>query len=352
MAVTSNQPATSASPAASATPTATPIPEPDPGLTNSKYSLTIPTQRARDYAENPVTAEQAPTDAGGFRRGLISYVSDGLKIYAQVSLPATPRPAAGYPVLLLARGYINPGVYTNDEAFYSDFAAEYAKRGFLVIKPDLRGHGNSWGLPEGAYFSSGYAADILNLTASLPRYAEANPDRVALFGHSMGGHIALDAALVRPNYYKALILAAPATGKLLDQYYNWTAYSDFADPVTFGIRQRVVALFGEPAQESQFWREVDAYNYLADLKTPVQINHASNDDAVPYRFSVDLTAALQAAGKTVTFDTYEAGHSFPEAARPRLLDSSTSFINAALSDTKTSSRGLNHQLGFGRPVSR
>lgn len=313
-------------PANSATPVSAPTTSPASDL----YSLAVPAQRARDYPGSKVTLEQAPVEGVDYRVSLVSYRSDGLKIYTQAVLPATPRPKHGYPVIILAHGYINPADYTTDEPFYTAFAVGLAKRGYLVLKPDFRGHGQSWGVPEGAYFSSGYVADILNLAASLPTYPEADSQKVALMGHSMGGHAALMAAIVRPAAFKAVVLAAPSAGQLTDMYDNWTAYSDFADPVTLGIRRRVVKLFGAPDSGSQFWREVDPYTYLTDIKAPVQIDHSTNDDTVPYRFSTELAEAMKAAKRPVSLETFEAGHSFDGPARDALLDKATAFIAKSL----------------------
>lgn len=182
-------------------------------------------------------------------------------------------------------------------------------------------------MPEGAYFSSGYVADVLNLTTSLQNYAPANARHIALMGHSMGGHVALDAALVRPDWYKGLVLAASATGRQADMYSQWRANSDFGNPVTFGIRQRVLRLFDEPSAQNAFWQAVDPYRYLADLKVPTGLYQAVNDDTVPYRFSTQLEAAIKAAGRPVTLTSYpDGGHSFGGSFHDQVVADVSNFL--------------------------
>jgi pimeloyl-ACP methyl ester carboxylesterase len=230
-------------------------------------------------------------------------------------------------VIVLVHGYITPSSYISDEPFYSAWAADFARRGFLVVKPDLRGHGASWGVPEGAYYSAGYVSDVLNLTSSLADYPTADTHRVAVVGHSMGGHVALEAALVRPDWFKAVVLAASATGPQAEMYARWHANSDFGNPVTLGVRERVIGLFGEPNADSAFWQAANPYRFLGDLRMPVRIYHAMDDDTVPYDFATELDAALKAAGRTATLQSYaDGGHSLAGPVHDELVADVTGFL--------------------------
>lgn len=70
----------------------------------------------------------------------------------------------------------------------------------LVVRPDLRGHGES-PLPGGPF---SYVDDLRALLDHL-EIAEAS-----LVGNSFGGRVALDFALAHPERVRALLLAAPA----------------------------------------------------------------------------------------------------------------------------------------------
>lgn len=309
-----------------------PTPSPSPPEPVQLYGLAIPAQRERTYPGSKVTVETAPEARDGYRESLLSYRSDGLKIFTQALLPTTPAPAGGYPTIILIHGYVQPDRYETGEAFYTAFAADYARRGFAVLKPDLRGHSRSWGVPEGAYYSAGYVADVLNLAASIPGYAPANPKGLTLFAHSMGGHVALEALLVRPLAFTAAVIAAGSVGQIGDMYYNWTAFSDFGSPVTLGIRKRVISLFGEPNDGDAFWKQTDPYTFLGELKTPVLLAHSEADDTVPYRFSTELAAAALAAKAPVSLSTYAGTHSFDGDVRIPFIDETSAFATSRRSD--------------------
>jgi pimeloyl-ACP methyl ester carboxylesterase len=71
-----------------------------------------------------------------------------------------------------------------------------------VYAPDLRGHGGSGWVP-GQYRIEDYAADMAPFLAGVVRAP------AVLFGHSLGGHVAILVAAQHPTLVRALILADP-----------------------------------------------------------------------------------------------------------------------------------------------
>jgi len=74
-----------------------------------------------------------------------------------------------------------------------------------VLAPDLRGHGQSPRFTEEEMAS---APEVL--LADVIAVVDAQPEPVALFGHSLGGLLALRAAVARPDRVWALVLEDPA----------------------------------------------------------------------------------------------------------------------------------------------
>lgn len=73
--------------------------------------------------------------------------------------------------------------WTNCKREMSSYAMEYYNRGFNVLVPDMRGHGNS----ESKYVSMGWL-DRLDITDWLYSIAEENPkSKIIIHGISMGG---------------------------------------------------------------------------------------------------------------------------------------------------------------------
>ncbi len=107
----------------------------------------------------------------------------------------TPRPA-----ILAVHGYLNTG------EIQANFATEYARRGYVVLAPDQRGHGAS----DGPSFADGFGGpDALTYLRSLPF---VDSDNIGLEGHSMGGWTVLAAAKAHPNGYRSLILEGSSVG--------------------------------------------------------------------------------------------------------------------------------------------
>ena len=74
-----------------------------------------------------------------------------------------------------------------------------------VLAPDLRGHGRSPRFTENELDA---APEVL--LADLLTVVDAQPEQVALIGHSLGGLLALRAAIARPDRVRALVLEDPA----------------------------------------------------------------------------------------------------------------------------------------------
>jgi pimeloyl-ACP methyl ester carboxylesterase len=74
--------------------------------------------------------------------------------------------------------------------------------GRRLLLPDLPGHGGSDRLPDA--FSTAGAADLLAAVC-----AHEGVDEVDVFGHSLGGAIALRLSLRQPALVRRLVLAAP-----------------------------------------------------------------------------------------------------------------------------------------------
>lgn len=93
---------------------------------------------------------------------------------------------------------------------YGDFATAMAARGYHVYAHDHRGHGETTApdAPLGRFARKGGADLVLRDVLAMRDLAvTANPDLpVALFGHSMGGLIALNTALAHPSAFAALAI--------------------------------------------------------------------------------------------------------------------------------------------------
>jgi len=157
-------------------PAATWTPAPTPAPLNP---LTIDSLRQRDYPGSDITLEQTLTPGSNYNRYIASYRSDGLKIYALLTVPKGTKPKAGFPVIIFNHGYIPPAQYRTTERYVA-YVDAFARNGYIVFKSDYRGHGNSEGTATGGYGSPDYTVDVLNALASLKKHPDADPNRIGM----------------------------------------------------------------------------------------------------------------------------------------------------------------------------
>ena len=183
------------------------------------HPMSIEALRQGRYPGSAITLEQTLAPAANYRRHIASYRSEGLKIYGLLTIPSGTRPKAGWPAIVFVHGYIPPAQYRTTER-YGAYVDGLARAGYIVFKIDLRGHGNSEGSASGAYWSPDYTIDTLNAFASLRRLPEANPERIGMWGHSMGGYLTLRAMTVEPRIRAGMIWAG-VVGTYEDLLYRW-----------------------------------------------------------------------------------------------------------------------------------
>lgn len=294
--------------------------------------ITIEAIRERTYLASPIITEQKLGEQGGYTNAIISYHSDGFIIFALKSTPNGTSPLGGWPVIIFNHGYINPAQYQTNGADYQQFIAALARAGFVVIKPDYRGHGKSEGQPEGGHFSPVYAYDDLNLIASLKQFPGINPNRIGLVGHSLGGHVSLRTAVVSKDI-KATALLAGVTGSFYDLLYNWpNGPMPLDQPMALvqGIKQTLIDKYSMPKDNPTFWDSASSVNYVSDTVGPVQVSHDQSDSVVPKLFSDHLVQALQNANKPVQYYVYPGDdHQFIKN-RSLVLQRLVDFFKASL----------------------
>ena len=260
------------------------------------HPLSIDMLRAREYPGSDFVFEQTLTPGVNYSRYVVSYLSDGLKIYAMLTIPNEPKPPTGYPVVIFNHGYIPPTVYRTTERYVA-YVDAFARNGYIVVKSDYRGHGISEGDAESVYGSPGYVIDVLNALGSARRYPDADPNRVGMWGHSMGGYITLRAMVADPKI-KAGVIWAGVVASYEDLFTQWFRRRR-------GWRNQMIDEYGAPEENPGFWASLSANSYLHDLSGPVQIHHGTGDTSVPYEFSVTLEEQISAVGQSAELILYQ-----------------------------------------------
>jgi len=269
-------------------------------------ALSIASLRTGSYPGSDISIEETLTPGSNYQRYLVSYQSEGLKIHALLTVPNGTKPDSGWPVVVFNHGYIPPAQYRTTER-YIGYTDAFSRSGYILIRPDYRGHGNSQGTPSGAYGSNDYTIDVLNALASIKKYPDADPNRIGMWGHSMGGFITLRAMIVNPDI-KAGVIWGGVVGSYADMLNNWRRRNPTTPTSTpTGARRwrdALVAEYGTPEANPTFWNSISANAFLADISGPLQLHHGESDSSVPVAFSRTLKDQMELAQKQVELFTY------------------------------------------------
>ncbi len=163
------------------------------------------------------------------------------------------------PTLVFLPGYQSD--MTGTKALALEAAAH--ARGQEMLRLDYSGHGASDGAFEAGSISR-WRNDVLALIDGV------TDGPLLLVGSSMGGWLALLAALDRPGRVAGLVLIAPAP-----DFTRWGAGIDMSPAFIADGNEN--ALLESPIA----------------LQCPVRILHGQLDDAVPWQLSLDIAAKLQ-----------------------------------------------------------
>ncbi|GAB2508437.1 alpha/beta hydrolase family protein [Lysobacter humi (ex Lee et al. 2017)] len=248
----------------------------------------------------------------------ITYPSaDGTPIPAYLTLPPGAESAKGLPAIVMPHG----GPEARDEWGFDWFAQFFAHEGYAVIQPNYRGsagYGDEW-MQENGF--RGWKTSIQDVTSAarwLVAEGIADPSKLAAVGWSYGGYASLQAGVVEPSLFKALVAVAPVTDLALlkAQARDYTSARIVRDFIGAGAHVEE----GSPLQNVQ------------RIQAPVLMFHGSMDLNVRIEHSRQMDRKLRAAGKSSELVEYDGlEHQLADSnARALMLDRMAAFLRTHL----------------------
>lgn len=297
--------------AAVPTPTATPLiwlqpPTLDLAL-NEMHPLMVEYMRKQSYPGSDIVIEETLAPGANYNRYIASYRSEGYKIYALLTVPQGAKPATGWPVIIFNHGFIPPEIYRTTERYVA-YVDGFARNGYIVFRSDYRGHGFSEGEPTSSRGSPAYTVDVLNAVASMKRYADTDPARIGMWGHSMGGLLTLR-SMVTTQDIKVGVIWAGVVASYPELVRQRNPQPD-TQPVDAQTAQRrrwreeIIEKWGTPEEAPDIWAAISPNAYLTEISGPLQLHHGTADTDVPVSYSQMLNTQMQAVNQTVEYYEY------------------------------------------------
>jgi uncharacterized protein len=161
-------------------------------------------------------------------------------------------------------------------------ARRFHDLGFSVLLMDYRGYGLSDG---GFPTEAGVYEDAAAMWNYLVEQRRMAPKNIVIYGHSLGGAIAIDLAIKQPDAAASIVESSfTSIRQMVDYYGNYRIF-----PVDLILQNKF-----------------DSIDKVRSLKMPVLFLHGTLDTTIPYQMSEQLFAAAPEPKRLLLIPT--AGH--------------------------------------------
>jgi uncharacterized protein len=309
-------------------PTDTLTPSATPTIEELIYPYTIDGLHQHKYSSGKIHLRSTLDETDNYTSYLIDYPSDGLTITGMMQIPKGKGP---FPVIVMNHGFFSRSLYKSGDG--TDRSSAFlAEHGYITLASDYR----SWGASDIApsFFYSGLVIDVINLIEAIPSIPEADPKRVGIWGHSMGGGVTMKVLTVvgaegsSSVALKAAVLYSTVSADMVDVINRWGmgCFGDIAkgeqiigcnssDVIPADLSTNVQDAYRFAASDADTLKKISPIYHLENIDVPIQIHYGTEDGLVlngtPPQWSVKLTHALRDSGKYVELYSYEGErHSF------------------------------------------
>ena len=214
----------------------------------------------------------------------------GDELNAYIVKPADFDPNKQYPVLLTQ--YSGPGSQSVADRWSMDWEDALVEKGYIVACADGRGTGfRGEQFKKLTYGRLGQleVEDQLSFANYLAKQSYIDSSRIGIYGWSYGGFMALGCALKGLGLFKMAIAVAPVT--------SWRYYDTIYTEIYNNLPQYNAAGYDDNSP-------INFARMLDDKKTRLLLIHGTADDNVHFQNTIEMTRALNRAGKQYDMMVY------------------------------------------------
>ena len=208
--------------------------------------------------------------------------ADGIQLYGRLIRPAGFQSGRQYPVVVTVYGGPDISLPVHNEWPGITMDQALAHHGYVVWQAENRGGaGRGHAFETSIYHKLGVTelADQVAGVRHLISLGFADPKRIGIRGASYGGFMTVNALLNAPDVFRAGFATAPVT--------SWLNYDSIYTERYMGL----------PAENEKGYSETALARSAGNLKGKLMLAHNFEDDNVLFQNTLQLTSALQTAGK-------------------------------------------------------
>ena len=241
---------------------------------------------------------------------------DGATLYARLIKPKGFKPAKKYPAVVMVYGGPHAQSIRNSWNGGLNLDQVLAHKGFVIWQVDNRGSAGRGHLWEAKLYRKFGEIEVQDQKAGVEYLVSlgfVDAARVGMSGWSYGGYMTLNTMLSEPKLIKAGISGAPVT--------NWLLYDTI-------YTERYL---GTPQENEKGYRESSPIHKAKNLEGKLLLVHNIGDDNVLFQNMLQMTDALQRAGKHFELSIYpQKSHGVGGTARFHLNETMVNFFERHL----------------------
>lgn len=286
-------------------------------------SITSPPRQTLHSSDGKQVAELSPSNRKALDEldvlptEFLSFkAKDGETLWARLIKPKNFDPKKKYPAIVMVYGGPHAQTIRNAWTGAANLDQVFAHKGYVIWQVDNRGSGGRGHVWESKLYRRFGAIEVADQKAGVEHLVSlgfVDAARVGMSGWSYGGYMTLNTMLTEPKLIRAGISGAPVT--------NWLLYDTI-------YTERYL---GTPQENEKGYKESSPIHKAANLEGKLMLVHNIGDDNVLFQNMLQMTDALQKAGKHFELSVYpQKAHGVTGPARHHLNEAMVDFFERHL----------------------